>query len=44
MRAAWKGKTDIVVELMKEGADIHVQDIVCCLLLYIMMSMSDVYI
>ena len=30
MMAARHGKTDIVVELMKEGADIHMRNIVCC--------------
>ena len=31
MIAAGKGKTDIVVELVKGGADIDMQDKVCCL-------------
>ena len=31
MLAAREGKTDIVVELIKEGADIDMQNIVCCI-------------
>ena len=31
MEAARWGQTDTVVELMKEGGDIHMQNKVCCL-------------
>ena len=34
MTAARSGKTDTLVKLIKEGADIHMQNIVCCLFLY----------
>ena len=27
--AAWTGKTDVVVELVKNGANLNLQDIVC---------------
>ena len=33
MIAARHGKTEAVVELIREGADIDMQNIVCCLLL-----------
>ena len=35
MKAARWGKTDIVVELVKRGADIHMQNKVCCLFLHL---------
>ena len=34
MIAAKRGNTENVVELVKEGADIHIQNKVCCLFLY----------
>ena len=33
--AASSGHTDTVVELMKEGADIHIQNEVCCVSLHL---------
>ena len=35
MTAARMGKTDIVVELVKGGADIDMQNKVCCLFLHL---------
>ena len=43
MRAARWGKTDIVVELVKEGADIDMQNEVCCLFLHLTLCMRPHY-
>ena len=44
MIAAKCGKTDTVVELVKGGADIHMQDRVCCLFLHLTLCMSRYYL
>ena len=40
MRAARRGKTDIVVKLVEEGADTNLQNKVCCLFLHYIVSSS----
>ena len=39
MRAARNGRTDVVVKLIEEGADIDMQNVVCCLLLHLTLCM-----
>ena len=39
MIAAREGKTDTVVELIKEGADSDMQNIVCCVFLHLTLCM-----
>ena len=41
MRAARNGRTDVVVKLIKEGAGIDMQNVVCCLLLHLTLSMRS---
>ena len=42
--AARYGKTDIIVELVKGGADIHIQNIVCCVFVHLMLCMRTHYL
>ena len=44
MSAARRGQTNIVVELVNEGADIHKQDKVCCLFLHLTLCMRHHYL
>ena len=44
MIAARRGKTDTVVELVKGGADIHMQNKVCFLLLHLTLCMRPHYL
>ena len=44
MIGAMFGNTDTIVELIKEGADIHMQDKVCCLFLHLTLCMRHHYL
>ena len=44
MIGTWKGKTNNVVQLMREGANVDLQDKVCCLFLHLMLCMRPHYL